>query len=168
MVAMNAVATITAQRGRPTSYNTDIAAKICEAVARSDKGLRKTLESDPELPAFGCVQAWLQRHADFASAYSHAKRLQLEAMAEDIVDISDDDSIDPADKRLMVDTRKWLLSKLVPKTYGDKLDLTSGGEALPASSVSIDQRIQSIMMSAEARRRGALVALSDEAASLLE
>lgn len=27
--------------------------------------------------------------------------------------------------RLRVDTRKWVLSKLLPKKYGDKLDVTS-------------------------------------------
>jgi hypothetical protein len=29
--------------------------------------------------------------------------------------------------RLMVDTRKWLLSKMFPKKYGDKIDATLSG-----------------------------------------
>jgi len=29
--------------------------------------------------------------------------------------------------RLRVDTRKWVLSKVLPKVYGDKLDLNHGG-----------------------------------------
>lgn len=32
--------------------------------------------------------------------------------------------------RLRVDSRKWLLSKLQPKKYGDKIDVTSDGEKI--------------------------------------
>lgn len=148
-----------------------MAERICKAVAESEYGLRKTLERDPELPAYGCVIEWLQRHADFSSKYAHAKRLQIEAMAEDIVDITMDDSLDANDKRIRIDTRKWLLSKLIPRTYGDKLDVTSGGEALAVPSHQIDARIQSIIMQAQARRLGAggdTLSLPQEAIDLLE
>ena len=71
-------------------------------------------------------------------------------MAEEILDISDDDSEDTifieADEesgksakavknkefieraRLRVDSRKWLLSKLLPKTYGDRTILAGDPE----------------------------------------
>lgn len=35
-----------------------------------------------------------------------------------------------AHNRLRIDTRKWMLSKMLPKVYGDKLDLTSKGEKI--------------------------------------
>ena len=34
--------------------------------------------------------------------------------------------------RLQIDTRKWMLGKLNPTKYGDKLDVTSGGDKLQA------------------------------------
>jgi hypothetical protein len=148
-----------------------MAERICLAVAASDKGLRGTLEADPELPAFGTVQQWLSKHSSFKETYADAKRLQIEAMAEDIVDLANDETLDPNDKRIRIDTRKWLLSKLMHKTYGDKLDVTSGGEALAAPAHSIDARVQSIIMQAHARKRsgaGLIEALPDEAKSLLE
>lgn len=145
-----------------------MAEKICEAIASSEWGLRRTLESDPELPAFGCVREWLQKYPSFAAAYSRAKHLQIEAMAEDIVDISNDDTLDIQDKRVRIDTRKWLLAKLIPKTYGDKLDVTSGGEALAPPVHQIDARIQSIIMQAHARRQRLVDTLPPEAQSLLE
>ena len=83
-------------------------------------------------------------------------------MAEDIIDISNDETLDPNDKRIRIDTRKWLLSKLLPKTYGDKLDVTSGGEALAVPSHQVDARIQSIVMQAQQR-----ALLEDEAQRLL-
>lgn len=33
-------------------------------------------------------------------------------------------------RKLQIDTRKFLMAKMKPKRYGDKLDLTSGGEKL--------------------------------------
>lgn len=33
-------------------------------------------------------------------------------------------------RRLQIDTRKFLMAKMKPKRYGDKLDLTSDGEKL--------------------------------------
>ncbi len=61
--------------------------------------------------------------------------------ADEIVDISDDGRNDTyiddngnertdnervARSRLRVDTRKWMLSKMLPKVYGDKLDVNHG------------------------------------------
>lgn len=155
--------------GRETSYSEEMAQRICTAVASSQHGLRKTLEENG-LPPLTTVQSWLREHAFFQSAYAQAKREQIEAMAEDIVDLSNDDTLEPNDKRIRIDTRKWLLSKLIPKTYGDKLDVTSGGEALPQNSTLIDQRIQSIIMQAQQRqlRQQGGDELPPEAQALLE
>ncbi len=65
-------------------------------------------------------------------------------------------------------TRRWYLSKLRHKTFGDKLDVTSGGEALAAPSHQIDARVQSIIMQAQARKRAVVDGLDDEAQGLLE
>jgi hypothetical protein len=46
--------------------------------------------------------------------------------------------------RLRVDTRKWYLSKVMPKKYGEKLDVTSDGRSLapdPATQGQIDKAI---------------------------
>lgn len=76
--------------------------------------------------------------------YAHAKELALEAMADEMVALADESRIgektketkdgtftekgDMVDRsRLQIDTRKWLLSKLAPKKYGDKLDVEHSG-----------------------------------------
>jgi hypothetical protein len=68
-------------------------------------------------------------------------------MADDLVDIADGKSVEwtraeteDADgardavhrDRLRVDTRKWLLSKALPKIYGDKVALTDADGEGPA------------------------------------
>lgn len=55
--------------------------------------------------------------------YRRARELGANAIAEYAVDIADNDPDSKrARNRIMV--RQWLASKLDPKTYGDKLDLT--------------------------------------------
>ncbi len=154
--------------GRPSGYSEEIADKVCKAFANSDKGLRKTLEADPELPAFGTVKDWVAKHSSFSDKFAQAKRQQLENMAEDIVDLADRDDLDPNDKRLRVDTRKWLLTKLMHRTYGDKLDVTSGGEKLAVPPHQIDARVQSIIMQARVRKEALLGQLDPDAQRLLE
>jgi hypothetical protein len=77
--------------------------------------------------------------------YARAREAGLERLAEEILEIADDSSHDTKvdergnercdnewvqRSRLKVDARKWLLSKLLPKKYGDKVDVTSGGEPI--------------------------------------
>ena len=52
-----------------------------------------------------------------------------------------------AKQRLQVDTRKWLLSKLAPKKYGDKVqNVITGADGGPVEVVelSLDQKLSRI------------------------
>jgi hypothetical protein len=105
------------------------------------------------------VNRWLQENEDFRNQYAHARELQVQHMADEILEIANDgrndwmirqdektgkESLVPnydnvQRSRLRVDTYKWLLSKLAPKRFGDKLEvehtedvvitLTLGGDA---------------------------------------
>ena len=92
--------------------------------------------------------------------YAKAREAQAEIMADELAAIADDgrnDWMERNDKegafgafavngecvarsRLRVDTRKWIAAKLLPRKYGDKLDLNHGGSItvkwpLPPSKV---------------------------------
>lgn len=56
-----------------------------------------------------------------AERYARAKGAGLEAMADETLAIADDEAIPEGSRRIRVDTRKWLLSKLAPKRYGERL-----------------------------------------------
>jgi hypothetical protein len=64
--------------------------------------------------------------------YSHAKQDALRAIADEAIALADAADIQsPAGvnkARLQVETRKWFLSKLAPKVYGDKLDVDHSGQ----------------------------------------
>jgi len=149
--------------GRPSTYSEELAARICEEIAMGDS-MRTVCKAD-DMPAMSSVFKWLREHKEFSEQYARACEERTEAMAEDILDIADDGTNDWTTKkgkdgreyevvdndviqrsRLRVDTRKWLMAKMKPKKYGDKLDLTSDGKALPTpimggSSVHSDDSV---------------------------
>lgn len=138
--------------GRPTKYTKELASKICSQLAIG-KSMRTVCIED-DMPAMSTVFLWLQDIPEFSEQYEKAKQESADAMAEEIQDIADNGTndwieIELKDKegnvtgtkevfnhehvqrsRLRVDARKWLMSKMKPKKYGDKLDVVSDGEKI--------------------------------------
>lgn len=104
--------------GRPSIYTEELASRICERLATGES-LRKICE-DPEMPARSTVRAWALDNKAFSDQYARAREIGWTDIAEDLLDIADDQQGDPSRDRLRVDTRKWLLSKMLPKVYGEK------------------------------------------------
>ncbi len=50
----------------------------------------------------------------------------MDLMVEDLVHIADTDH-DPNRARVRIDARKWVASKLAPKKYGERLDVSHSG-----------------------------------------
>jgi hypothetical protein len=81
------------------------------------------------MPSEGTVRGWAVRdHDGFGERYRAARSLLLEAWADQFVDIADEADLDPRDRQIRVHTRQWLMSKLAPRRYGDRL-LHSGDPA---------------------------------------
>jgi hypothetical protein len=88
------------------------------------------------------VRQWARDNRDgFGTAYQQARQMQVNAWAGESVDIANRDDLDPQDKRVRIDTLKWLCSKVVPRRYGDRL-LVAGEAENPLQvlhqSVSLD------------------------------
>lgn len=133
--------------GRPTIYTSELAAQICEQLALG-KSMRTVCEPD-DMPAISSVFKWFREHPEFSEQYAKAKEESADAMAEDLLHIADTPvmgeirTIKPdgtveikqdemlGHRRLQVDARKWLMAKMKPKKYGDKVDLTTNGKDLP-------------------------------------
>ena len=104
---------------RPSEYSPDVVFEICAQVA-DGKALTAVCDESDTLPSFRTVYNWLQTHPEFLQEYARAKQIMAERMAYDIVRIADSADAESYNAcRLQVDTRKWLLSKLQPKVYGD-------------------------------------------------
>jgi hypothetical protein len=105
--------------GRPTKKTKALAAKICQQLAQG-KSMRTVCKAK-SMPNAATVFRWLADDKEFSEQYARAKEESADAMSEDMLDIADNVSLHPNDKRVRIDTRKWLASKLKPKKYGDKL-----------------------------------------------
>lgn len=128
--------------GRPTEYNQETATILCEHIS-GGMSLRTACDQDG-MPVRATFFKWMRENPEFLNQYARACEERTEAFAEDILSISDEGIgviKAGAEKksgaiaqivRLQVDTRKWMMSKMKPKKYGDKLDLTSDGKPIPA------------------------------------
>lgn len=117
--------------GAPSTYTLDIADLICAGVAEG-RSLRSVLLDDG-MPAMSTVFKWLREHDEFSEQYTRAKDASADALADEIIDVAHKTlkgTHDPQSARVAVDALKWSASKLKPKVYGDKLDLTTGNEKL--------------------------------------
>lgn len=137
----------TTKIGRPTKYTEQLADLICERLANGES--LRSVAKDPKLPSAQTMFSWMRKYPMFLEQYTRAKQESADAMAEEILDISDDGSNDWMEvnhgdstiwksngealqrSRLRVDTRKWLMAKMKPKKYGDKIDMTTNGKDLP-------------------------------------
>lgn len=136
------------QGGRPTCYNVKIGAEICSRIAAGES-LRRICLSE-HLPNKATVFRWLldNTYPEFCDHYAKARAIQWEGLSDEIFDIADDgrndwvqrelasgETIDIENKeainrsRLRVDTRKWFLSKVLAKKYGDKIEVPKEPEA---------------------------------------
>jgi hypothetical protein len=134
--------------GRPSDYSPELVSEICSRIA--DGQSVREIARDDAMPAMSTIFAWLSKHSEFTEQYARAKEAQAEYLAEEILDIADDGSNDWMERknkdgssytvengeamqrsRLRVDARKWLLSKLLPKKYGDKIEQTLQGGNTP-------------------------------------
>ncbi len=121
--------------GRPLEYTKEMGDYICELVSSTGYGLLKLTILYPELPDKITINRWRHRVPEFRTQYALAKLEQADILAEECLEISDDNSNDTkmdkdgnevcnteyiARSRLRVDTRKWLAAKLLPRQYGDR------------------------------------------------
>lgn len=85
------------------------------------------------MPHAGTVHRWLaEDRSGFCEQYARACQQRAEYWVEEIIEIADSDD-DPNSRRVRVDARKWIACKLLPRKYGDKLDMTSGGEKIESA-----------------------------------
>lgn len=134
--------------GRPTHYNDELGAYICEQLKTGMTLIalcRRTQHPDhimamlPNGKLFEpTIRSWAgDPDHPFSAQYIRAREVGYMRMADEVIEISDDsgDDIKVTDdgqevtnhdvitrSRLRVDTRKWLMSKALPKIYGDRVE----------------------------------------------
>lgn len=131
---------------RPISWTED-KKKECFAYIISQISLGRSLRSvlkDENTPESQMFYIWLNEDNELSKQYARATELRAEVIFDEILQIADCEDNDIitiegtlrvnndviARDRLRVDARKWALSKMMPKKYGDKIDVTSDNEKI--------------------------------------
>jgi len=119
---------------------TKIFDNICEIIVNG-KSLRTALKSSKVKIDVSTFFVWMREDENKSNQYARATIERAELMFEDMIDIADKspertatkfgtmvDSGDVQNRRLKVDTRKWALSKMMPKKYGNMPDQKDDGD----------------------------------------
>ena len=119
---------------------------LCDMIAVSNKSMASCLkELQAKYPEGGLdrtrIYDWMKEDEDLANKYVRAKKDQADFLVEEMLEIADQAECDIVGgvvqhnvinrARLQVDTRKWLASKLKPKTYGDKFEIDTPADGHP-------------------------------------
>lgn len=126
------------------------------AEIENGRSLRQTLQLE-DMPSSSTFFKWLDDDELKSKRYARAREIRAEGILDEMFEIADDGSNDymtitkgdieynvedrevTSRSKLRIDTRKWALSKMNPKRFGDRTDITSGGKPLQPTAPSIIQ-----------------------------
>lgn len=138
--------------GRPCKFTPATVTRVLELIAQGVPVRRLGDYKAEGLPHPSVVKEWLVEPADkrtcpvagFSALYAKAMDERMDNMAEDLLDIADESGIDVsiddegnpvvngeaiARARLRIDTRKWIMGKMAPKKYSDRLKVEGDADA---------------------------------------
>ena len=94
-------------------------------------------------------EGWLEADEELSAQYARARENRAEKIFEEILTIADrpapttysgaTDSGDVQHRRLQIDARRWMLGKMSPKKYGDKIDLEHSGSVKTYSDFDLSK-----------------------------
>lgn len=141
--------------GRPTVYTPEVARHICRELA-DGRSLRSICD-DEGMPDRSTVYDWLDADTHgFPDQYARARARQADTFLDEIIEIADDNTRDVQEFEIVpgvkstsvdyeviarskqrIDSRKWFMSKVAPKKYGDSkaIDVTSGGDRITGFAI---------------------------------
>lgn len=127
--------------GRPSTYSEQMAKAVCGWIAQGYT-LRE-IDALPNMPSKTTILRWLAEHEEFRDHYARAREVQAYAMEDEILEIAEDSRNDwvmrqgkdgesrlvfdeerVSRARVRIDARKWLMAKMAPKRYGDRVAVT--------------------------------------------
>jgi hypothetical protein len=113
--------------GRPRTLDRDnIMQRVCARLANGEY-------VEDAAPLEGCtaetIRAWAQT-PELSLMYARARESQVHAIAVSGVRIADAATPETAQvARLQVDVRKWIASKLMPRLYGERIEVAGDPDA---------------------------------------
>jgi hypothetical protein len=132
-------------------YDRDVVvAELCERLSRGEP--MASICRSEGMPDVNTINMWRDTDAEINSRVAHARDLGFDHLAADCLHIADDNGLDTrvndagvtvVDRdhiqraKLRIETRLKLLACWDPRRYGNKVDVTSGGETIPAPIIQL-------------------------------
>ncbi len=124
---------------RPTIRTNELEDDILSRIACGES--LRGICAENGMPNISTVIRWLAADEDFARKYTRAREMQAEILADEMLDIADNDKSDRIDikdkdgniirteqnnvavarSKLKLEQRRWWAEKLRPKVYGNKV-----------------------------------------------
>ena len=104
---------------------TDIQQRLVAEI-QTGRSLRQVC-TDEGMPHFTTVLRWVALDADFASKYARARTAQADTLFDRMEAVEEAvaaGTMDSHAARVVLDSMRWRASKLAPKVYGDRLDVS--------------------------------------------
>lgn len=138
--------------GRPVIFGIENPCwlEMCRQISEG-RSLSTALKSDG-MPSYYTAMMMLRNNLDFRAMYEKAIESRADRLAEEILELADEAM--PAhlegamasawvqQKRLQVDTRKWVAAKLKPKVYGDRIDVSVTDTRISVSDALKDAKLR--------------------------
>lgn len=121
--------------GRPSEFTKEIGDRICEQLAEG-KSIRRICR-EMDISRMSIIR-WREKHQEFSDQYAKSRELGMEALGDEIIELAetaDNENYNP--RRLEIDTKKWVMSKIARRTYGDKSEVEHKGEVNLVTTVNV-------------------------------
>jgi len=118
--------------GRPSEYDFELCKEICDKIADGDN-IKSILNSDERYPSFPTWCKWKRENTELLNLYVNSiqdKGESVDAQIDEIWQGCKNGLYDASIANVLIQTLKWKASKYYPKMFGDKTDITSGGEKI--------------------------------------
>ena len=128
---------------RLTEYNYDLCVDICNELANG-QNIKRILDSNSNYPDWTTFRRWKQNNEELRTLYINSqqdKAIALENELDDLRDLITAKEIDASTYNVLAQTIKWKMAKFYPKVFGEKTDITSGGEKIQSAPTSIQVEI---------------------------
>lgn len=153
-------------------YDDKLATEFCERMCKGEAPTQ--ICTDPRMPSYPTIIRWSlsddPKYEVFRVMYEESRKIMWLYHADQMLDVSDNSKNDYMDRynkfteetervfdnenvqrsKLRIDTRRWLLSKMLPHIFGDKVDVSVGGRdgkpiALAAITMSVEEAERAYM-----------------------
>ena len=119
-------------------YKDQIFEEILERYCNEDNDLVSIIQSDSRFPSFISFYKWIDKNPEYRTAYEDTQKLKAHYLFTKLLTVSEGraaegskDTLTAVSRdRLICDTIKFAIAKVLPKTYGERIDITSDGKPL--------------------------------------